>query len=215
VENPEQLVIADGPEARRRAAERVAAGGVVAFRTDTFYGLGVDPFNEGALHSLNELKGREGKPILLLVAEEAGAWRFLRDDSRLFRELAGRFWPGALTVVAPARAGVPELLTAGTGTVGVRLPGDREAREIVRVCGGALTATSANPAGSAPARTALEAARYFPEGLSLVIDGGEARSESPSTVLSIEGPAPRLIREGVVTRAELERALGRIGVSLA
>ncbi|HEU4597522.1 MAG TPA: L-threonylcarbamoyladenylate synthase [Pyrinomonadaceae bacterium] len=215
MENSEQLIIADGPQARRRAAESVAAGGVVAFRTDTFYGLGVDPFNAGALRALNELKGREGKPILLLVAEEAGAGRFLRDDSRLFRELSARFWPGALTIVAGARAEVPELLTAGTGTVGVRLPGDEAAREIVRACGGALTATSANPAGSDPARTALEAARYFREGLSLVIDGGESRGESPSTVISVEGPAPRLIREGAITRTELERALSRIGVSLA
>ncbi len=215
MENSEQLIVADGPDARRRAAESVAAGGIVAFRTDTFYGLGVDPFNVGALQSLNELKGREGKPILLLVAEEAGAGRFLRDDSRVFRELSKRFWPGALTIVAGARAEVPELLTAGTGTVGVRLPGDEDARAIVRACGGALTATSANPAGSPPARTATEAARYFPKRLSLVIDGGEARNELPSTVLDIEGPAPRLIREGVVTRAELERALARLGVSLA
>jgi L-threonylcarbamoyladenylate synthase len=204
----------DGPGARRRAAASVAAGGIVAFRTDTFYGLGVDPFNEGALRALNDLKGREGKPVLLLVAEGAGAARFLRDDSGLFRELSERFWPGALTIVAGARAGVSELLTAGTGTVGVRLPGDEAAREIVRACGGALTATSANPSGSPPARTALEAARYFPGGLSLVIDGGESLHERPSTVLSVEGPAPRLIREGVITRAELERALARIGVPL-
>ena len=214
MENTQQLIIPDGPEARLTAAEAVAAGGVVAFRTDTFYGLGVDPFNAGALQSLNGLKGREGKPILLLVAEESGAGRFLRDDSRLFRELAGRFWPGALTIVAEARPGVPELLTAGTGTVGVRLPEDVDARTIVRACGGALTATSANTAGSPPARTALEAARYFPAGLALVLDGGEARSELPSTVLEIRGQSPRLIREGVVTRAELAEALGRIGVSL-
>lgn len=215
MENPEQLIVVDGPEARLRAAESVAAGGVVAFRTDTFYGLGVDPFNAGALQALNELKGREGKPVLLLVAEEAGAGRFLRGDSQLFLELAARFWPGALTIVAEAREGVPELLTAGTGTVGVRLPDDREARAIVRACGGALTATSANPAGSPPARTASEAANYFKGGLSLVIDGGEARSELPSTVLAVEGRAARLIREGVVSRAELVEALGRIGVSLA
>ena len=215
MENTKQLILADGTEARLKAAGSVAAGGVVAFRTDTFYGLGVDPFNAGALQTLNDLKGREGKPILLLVAEESGAGRFLRDDSPLFRELTKRFWPGALTIVAGARPGVPEILTAGTGTVGVRLPDDEDARKIVRACGGALTATSANPSGSPPARTALEAARYFPEGLALVLDGGEAQSDLPSTVLDIRGPAPRLIREGVVKRAELAEALGRIGVSLA
>lgn len=213
--NKEQLIHRDGPEARLRAAEAVGAGGVVAFRTDTFYGLGADPFNAGALRTLNDLKGREGKPILLLVAEEACAGRFLRDDGRLFRELAARFWPGALTIVSEARPGVHELLTAGTGTVGVRLPDDEDAREIVRACGGALTATSANPSGSPPARDAVEAARYFPEGLALVLDGGASREQRPSTVLDIHGPAPRLIREGVVTRAELAAALARIGVALA
>ncbi len=98
-------------------------------------------------------------------------------------------------------------MTAGTGTVGVRLPADEEAREIARACGGALTATSANPAGRPPARTAQEVAAYFPRGLALIIDGGPARTESPSTVLDVTGPRPRLIREGVLNRGELEKSL--------
>lgn len=194
----------------------VASGGIVAFRTDTFYGLGVDPFNAGALHTLNELKGREGKPVLVLVADERDAWRFLLDEeTELFRALAARFWPGALTLVAEARPEVPELLTAGTGTVGVRLPADADARAIVRACGGALTATSANPAGRPPARTASEVAAYFSGSLGLVLDGGESRTDRPSTVLDIRGPAPRLIREGMVMVNEIKEALKILGVELA
>jgi len=214
VENSEKLILRDGTDARRSAAGLVAAGGLIAFRTDTFYGLGADPFNVRALHTLNELKGREGKPILVLVSDERSADKFVEGRSKLFRSLSARFWPGALTLVAAARMNVPELLTAGTGTVGVRLPDDEEAREIVRACGGALTATSANPSGRPPARNASEAADYFKDALGLILDGGEARTLRPSTVLDVTGTIPRLIREGVVSRVELEAALRRIGITL-
>jgi L-threonylcarbamoyladenylate synthase len=201
-------IIADSVEARERAARAVAGGGVVAFRTDTFYGLGADPFDAEAVAAVNELKGREWKPILVLVATAEDAARLVARTSRAFDALAARHWPGALTLVAEARPELPAPLTAGTGTVGVRLPSDEHALSVVRASGGALTATSANPAGLPPARNAHEAARYFPEGLSLVIDGGPTLAELPSTVMDVTGERPRLIREGVVTRRELEETLG-------
>jgi len=197
------LIYPDSPETRERASRIVKDGGLVAFRTDTFYGVGADPFNPAALELINALKGRDGKPILVLVADAADAERLIAERTRTFELLAARHWPGALTLVALARAEAPELLTAGTGTVGVRLPDDVEARAIVRACGGLLTATSANPPGRPPARTAAEVADYFPEGLGLVIDGGATRTELPSTVIDVTGTKPRLIREGVVTCEEL------------
>jgi L-threonylcarbamoyladenylate synthase len=112
-----------------------------------------------------------------------------------------------LTLIGEARVELPALLTAGTGTIGVRLPADEHARAIVRASGGALTATSANPSGLPPARNAEEAARYFPDGLALIIDGGPSLTELPSTVLDVTGDSPRLLREGVVTRRELEETL--------
>lgn len=201
------LIYPDSPETRERAAHITAGGGLVAFRTDTFYGVGADPFNDAALELINALKGRDGKPILVLASDPTEAERLIAERTRTFELLAARHWPGALTLVVAARAEVPELLTAGTGTVGVRLPNDAEARAIARACGGLLTATSANPAGQPPARTAAEVAAYFPEGLGLVIDGGATRTELPSTVVDVTGPRPRIIREGVVTRAELEEIL--------
>jgi L-threonylcarbamoyladenylate synthase len=209
------LIYPDSEEARERAARVVAAGGIIAFRTDTFYGLGADPFNVEALRAVNELKGRDGKPVLVLVSDPEVTARLVARRSRAFEALAARHWPGALTLVAQARAEVPELLTAGTGTIGVRLPDDEEARAIVRACGGVLTATSANTAGRAPARNAREVEGYFPRGLGLVIDGGAARTELPSTVLDVSGARPRLIREGVVPRSELEETLMSIGAALA
>ena len=96
----------------------------------------------------------------------------------------------------------------------MRLPGDEEVRALVRACGGALTATSANPAGASPARTAREVANYFPEGLALIVDGGETRAEHPSTVLDVNENSARLIREGVITRRELTETLRAIGATL-
>ena len=208
------LIHPDSPEARARASSVVADGGLVAFRTDTFYGVGADPFNPSALELINGLKGRDGKPILVIAADAFDAERLIAGRTRTFELLAARHWPGALTLVAASRAEVPELLTAGTGSIGVRLPDDSDVRAFVRACGGLLTATSANPAGRPPARTAAEVADYFPEGLGLVIDGGAARTELPSTVLDVTGPEPRLIREGVVTRAELEETLRPAGIGL-
>ena len=208
------LIYPDSPETRERAARVVKCGRLVAFRTDTFYGVGADPFDPAALELINALKGRDGKPILVLAADAADAERLIAEKSRTFELLASQLWPGALTLVAAARAEAPELLTAGTGTIGVRLPADEECRAILRACGGLLTATSANPAGRPPARTAAEVAAYFEEGLGLVIDGGATRTELPSTVVDVSVPRPRLIREGVVTRAELEETLRSAGIEL-
>ncbi|HVF51707.1 MAG TPA: L-threonylcarbamoyladenylate synthase, partial [Pyrinomonadaceae bacterium] len=173
--------------------------------TDTFYGLGADPFKPDAVRLVKQLKGRDdGKPILVLISDETEAARFILTRTELFAALSARYWPGPLTLVVRAREEVPGELTAGTATVGLRLPDDEDVRALVRACGGALTATSANLTGEAPARTAPDVARAFPENLPLIIDGGAARSSLPSTVLDVTGTRARLIREGVLTSDELQ-----------
>ncbi|MDQ1612782.1 MAG: L-threonylcarbamoyladenylate synthase [Pyrinomonadaceae bacterium] len=202
------MILKDDRQARERAAAVVRAGGLVAFRTDTFYGLGADPFNRDALRSLLALKGREdGKPILVVISDAAQVARFNARGGKLFDAISARHWPGALTLVVSARPELPEELTAGTGTIGVRLPADEAVCEFVRACGGALTATSANRAGEPPARTAGEVARAFTDGLALVVDGGTARSQEPSTVLDVSGSEARLIREGAVSWQELQETI--------
>lgn len=187
----------------------------MAFRTDTFYGLGADPFNRDALRAIKSLKGREeGKPILVVICDAAEAERFIASRTELFEVVSKRHWPGALTLVVKARSEVPEELTAWSGTVGVRLPSDEAVRELVRACGGALTATSANLAGQPPARSAAEVARSFPSELALIVDGGEVLGDQPSTVLDVSGETPRLIREGVVSRRQLQETLQDVGMKL-
>ena len=181
------------------AAKIISAGGVIAFRTDTFYGLGADPFNTAAVAKIRELKGREeNKPILLLLSDASFADRFIADRSKAFEEVARKFWPGPLTIVGAAVSNLPPEITAGTGTVGVRVPADNDVRELVRACGDALTATSANPSGREPARSAEEVSDYFPEGIDLVIDGGEVAATEPSTVLDVTTVPPRVVRQGAI-----------------
>ena len=191
-----------------RAAEIVARGGVIAFRTDTFYGLGADPFNRKAVARIKQLKGREeNKPILIVVSDHDQVSRFIDKTSPAFEQLVKHFWPGALTLVGFAKAGVPEEIRAGSMTIGVRLPDDERVRELVRACGGALTATSANPSQASPATTAAQVHDYFGDKIDLIIDDGEARSDLPSTVIDVTGSEPKLIREGVISWAEIQAVL--------
>jgi L-threonylcarbamoyladenylate synthase len=208
------MIVKDGEEARERAAQVLAAGGVVGFRTDTFYGLGADPFNPAAVRRVNELKGRDGKPILVVVSDVSEAERFIINRSKIFDAICARHWPGALTIVVDAKPELPDELTAGSGTVGLRLPDDEAVRSFIHACGGAITATSANLAGESPARTAEEVARSFSTELELIVDGGTARGDKPSTVLDISCSPPRLIREGAVTRNELEETFRKLGVEV-
>jgi L-threonylcarbamoyladenylate synthase len=202
------MILPDTATTRQKAAQLITDGGVIAFRTDTFYGLGVDPINAQAVMTIRELKGREEtKPILLLVADRKDVDRFIASPSETFKIVAEHFWPGPLTIVGRAHAELPAELTAGTETIGVRLPDDEQVRELVRICGGALTATSANRSGEPPARTAQEVASCFPTGLDLVLDSGEVTAVDPSTVLDLSGPVARLIREGAISKKELREVI--------
>jgi L-threonylcarbamoyladenylate synthase len=188
------------------AAEVISRGGVIAFRTDTFYGLGADPFNAAAVARIRELKGREDdKPILLLVSDHEQVARVIVECSEAFARAAAAFWPGPLTIIGVAVAELPEAITAGTGTVGVRLPADENVRTLVRECGGILTATSANPSRREPARSALEVVEYFPGSLDLILDRGEVTVTEPSTVLDATTSPPRVVREGAVARELIQQ----------
>ena len=201
------MILKDNAETRRKAAGVIAAGGVIAFRTDTFYGLGADPFNPRAIQKIRLLKGREdAKPILLLISDESEVDRFIQ-QSEFFKLVARKHWPAPLTLIGASRREVPAELTASTHSLGVRLPDDENVRALVRACGGALTATSANVSGQPPARNAREVESHFPSCIDLIIDGGEVTATEASTVLDVSSSEPLLVREGAVSREQLKDLL--------
>ena len=192
----------------------ITRGGIIAFRTDTFYGLGADPFNRAAVERIKQLKGREGgKPILIVISDREQVDRFVSESSQTFVRLARTFWPGPLTLICKAAAEVPEEITAGTETIGVRLPGDDKVRLLVQACGGALTATSANPSHQDPAKSAQEVFTYFGDAVDLIIDGGAAGTVHPSTVVDVCGNEPGLIREGAIPWSKIQSAIDQINTS--
>jgi L-threonylcarbamoyladenylate synthase len=186
-----------------RAAAAIRAGAVVAIPTDTIYGLAGNPFNAGAVQQIVRLKGRpESKPILLLVDSVRQVETLAVEIPAAFERLAARFWPGPLTIILRAAPAVPRWITAGTGTVAVRLPGSLLAREIARAAHVPLTGTSANRSGAAAALRAGQVGEQFPRGLALIVDGGPARTSAPSTLLDLTGE-PRVLREGPVPAADV------------
>src|SRR5256714_14633797 len=161
------MIMRDGDDARKMAASIIRSGGVIAFRTDTFYGLGADPFNRDAIVRIRELKGREDdKPILLLVSDESEVDRFI-EQSDFFRLIAKGHWPAPLTLIGFARPEVPIELTAGAKRLGVRLPGDDDVGSLRGACGGGLEAHSADVSGPPPGGTRQEGESFFPAGSDL------------------------------------------------
>jgi L-threonylcarbamoyladenylate synthase len=209
------MILPQNPQALEEAARIISDGGLIAFRTDTFYGLGADPLSRMALRRIRQLKStEETKAILLLISDYEKVADFITKPSKLFLSIVSQHWPGPLTLVSNAQSELAEELTAGSGTVGLRLPDDDEVRSLVRACGGALTATSANPSGGLPARTARDVETYFGVGLDLIIDGGDVTVMQPSSVLDLSRSDPRLIREGAIPRKALEQTLSEAGVKL-
>ena len=189
---------APAPAAIGEAARVLALGGVVAFPTETFYGLGVAALDAAAVRRLFALKGRpESRPILVLV-DDPERVDALAEVSGAARALMTRHWPGALTLVLPARAGVPVELTAGTGTIGVRQPAHAVARALVTALDAPVTAPSANLTGAPPPTTAREVMRAFEDRIDLVLDAGATAGGLPSTVLDVTVHPPRVLREGAV-----------------
>ena len=210
------MILPDTEQTRIQSAEIIQHGGVISFRTDTFYGLGADPLNRSAITKLKQLKGRDdSKPILVLLADARDVVRFVIQRTTSFDRMAKLYWPGPLTLVGQARPEVADELTAGTGTIGVRLPSDPTVRALIRICGGSLTGTSANLSGHPPARSAQDVDSYFPMGIDLILDSGEAMVTAPSTVLDLSGPEPVLIREGAIRREQLQATLAELNLQIS
>lgn len=174
-----------------RAAQLLRGGGVIAFPTDTVYGLGAEAADDVAQRRIYRMKGRPvGMPLILMAAAESQLAGWVHVDSRA-EQFMRRWWPGPLTLILHAPGG---------GTLGVRIPNHEVALELLRASGPLMT-TSANVHGKEPAMTAEEAAEL--PGLTVVLDGGRAPGGTASTVLDLTGPEPHILREGAISASEL------------
>jgi L-threonylcarbamoyladenylate synthase len=192
----------------------LTAGGVVAYPTETLYGLGCNPRDREAVVRVTTLKKRPaGKPLPLIASSTAAALEVADPGSgesrRLWELLTRRLWPGPLTVVVTARPGLADGVTGGGGRVGIRVSSLPLARQIARACGGVVVATSANRSGEAVPVTAGEVVIALAAGPDLIVDGGPVPGGAPSTVVELGRDAPRVLREGVIPVPVLARILGQ------
>lgn len=200
------------PDTSSKAIEDIQSvlnsGGVIAFPTDTFYGLGADPFNPDVLSKIFRIKQRPAdKPLLVLIHSPDPLTDLVQEVTDSARKLMEHFWPGPLTLIFKAALGLPDALTAGTGTIGIRLPGHPFTRRFLETLGRPLTAPSANISGTGELRTAQEVENELGDELDLIVDGGPAPGGKPSTVLDTTTNPPTLVREGTLSRGDLESVL--------
>ncbi|NQV57672.1 MAG: threonylcarbamoyl-AMP synthase [Rhodospirillales bacterium] len=192
------------------AAARLIAGGLVAFPTETVYGLGADATNDKAIARIFEVKGRPTfNPLIVHVADIAAAkdicrWTDLAD------KLAGRFWPGALTLVLERkeRSGISQLVSAGMGSIAIRVPDQPIAQKLLSSAGIPVAAPSANPSGQVSPTTAAHVASAFAGKIDCIIDGGACRIGLESTVIDLSEGKPVLLRPGGVTVEDIEGVIG-------
>jgi len=190
------------------AASVLRGGGIVVYPTETLYALGARADRPAALERLALAKLRpEGKPLPLLAADRAQVLEVARLEGRALR-VAERLWPGPLTLVLPALPRVDVAVTAGSGTVGIRIPASPVARALAARAGFALVSTSANPAGGPPPVRVADLDPVLLAAVDHVLDGGPTPGGLPSTVVWIEGVEVRLLREGAVPLSTVLRAAG-------
>jgi L-threonylcarbamoyladenylate synthase len=207
------LSVSELPQPIQAVRRIIQQGGVVGFPTETYYGLGVNPFNVQAIERLLAVKGgRDGKPILVLIGHRSQLPSLVQEVSPLAILLMDHFWPGPLTILFPAVRTLPPSLTGDTGTVGVRLTSCAPLARLLEVVG-PLTGTSANRSGGAPACSAAEVEDGLSQDVDLILDGGPTPGGPPSTIVDGREPV-RVIREGAITRQMLQNVLQTRGIAV-
>ena len=197
-----EVLPASDPNALRYAVDVLRYGGLVAFPTDTVYGVGALAFHREAVMRLYTVKGRStDKAIAVLIGREADLAQVAADLTPAARRLAAKFWPGSITLVVPKHPHLPEAVS-GHPTVGVRMPDHALARQLLALTG-PMAVTSANRSGEPNALTAADALAQLAGRIELVLDGGRVPGGVPSTVVACTAATPLVLREGPVTAADI------------
>jgi len=200
-DNPEQSAL-------ERAVGILREGGIIAYPTETFYGLGVDAENRDAIGKIFHVKGRDFKnPVALIRGDEEPLPRFASYVPEYGRRLIGRFWPGPLTLLFSATPAVSEVLTAGSGKIGIRISSHHTARLLAQMLGRPITATSANLSGCPECTAASEVIDQIGERIDAVVDGGVTPGGMGSTILDVTGDAPLVLRAGAVPETSIREII--------
>ena len=183
----------------KQALDIFKRGGVIAYPTETFYGLGVDPFNEAAVDKLFKLKGRDpDKPISILIKDKKMLFEIVEEIPSSAEILRKRFWPGPLTIIFKAKKTIPSVITGNTGKIGVRISCNLITQKLLEIIDSPITTTSANPSGKKSPLTAGEVADYFGDKIDLIIDGGLLSGKLGSTIVDATEEKLKVIREGEI-----------------
>ena len=191
----------------KRVRDIFKKSGMIAYPTETFYGLGVDPFNEIAIKKLFALKGRDfDKPVSILIKDKKMLLTVVEAISPLAEVLIKKFWPGPLTIIFKAKKSIPSILTGGTGKIGVRISNNPIAQKLLEEIDSPITTTSANPSGEKSPVTANKVMGYFGNKIDLILDGGMLYGKLGSTVIDVTEGELTVIREGEISIKQLHDA---------
>ncbi|MBX3349161.1 MAG: threonylcarbamoyl-AMP synthase [Nitrospira sp.] len=204
-----QILPASAPESIRLAAETIRMGGLVAFPTETVYGLGCDALNPDAAAKVFEAKQRpQFDPLIVHIADRRQLDNLVSALTTTAWQLVDQFWPGPLTLVLPKQPTIPDLVTAGLDTVAVRMPNHPVAQALIREAGTPIAAPSANPFGYVSPTTAQHVADGLGSAIDLILDGGPCPVGVESTIVSLIGPQAELLRPGSITLEQLSTVIG-------
>jgi L-threonylcarbamoyladenylate synthase len=194
------------PKAIQRALEVIKSGGVIAFPTDTVYGIGVSAYQEEAITKIYQVKERSQlKAIPILISDAEVLEQITTEILPSTKKIINHFWPGPLTLVLPKQSALPNNLSQDN-SIGVRIPDDNLTRALLRQSG-PLAATSANLSGQPSAQTAFQVLEHLGGKIDLVLDGGPTRGGEASTVVDLSGEQPKIMREGPITLTEINQVI--------
>jgi len=193
------------------AVKLIKEGKLIAFPTETVYGLGADALNEEAVKRIFEIKGRPlDKPLSIIIGRKEELRQCVQEIPKSAQALIERFWPGPLTLIFRASPLIPDIIKSENNTIGIRMPDCKIALEIIQASEVPLACPSANLSGSSPPTKAEEVAKDLGERIDLLLDGGETKIGVESTVLDLTTSSPTILREGAFKREEIEEVIGKI-----
>ncbi len=205
--NPEIIEI----EKLEYIAQALKSGKTIVYPTETFYGLGANPFDRQAVIKIYHLKRREsGKPLPIVISHEEQIKEITSEIPELFYPISEKFWPGPLTIILKAKPVFPEEMLGEEKTIGIRLPNFMWLRNLIDQTGFPIIATSANISGEKEISSPFELRKIFYGEVDLIVDAGETPGNRPSTVLDLTGKLPKILREGIIPKNQLIEFIEKI-----